>query len=286
MHSEHDLIKDTLCSIKSNICTVGSLSLFKIESGNGPLVILLHGITANAYIWEPVIEELAKNYRVVAIDQRGHGRSARPRDATYAAQDFASDVATLISSLSKEPAVIIGHSLGARNALVAGRLYPELVAGVVGIEFTPFIDSASFDALDKRVVSGWEGFSSLESVRDHLRAKYKYLPDEAIDRRAKHGFTVNSDGAYVPLANRNAIVLTSIGLREDLEPIVRDLDVPALLVRGSESRFISQKAFEKTRRLRPDLSTLVVAGADHYVPEEAPQTLARSIEMFISNLKM
>lgn len=275
-----------MCSIKSNFCRVGSLNLFKIESGNGPLVLLLHGITANAYIWEAVIGELAKDYRVVAIDQRGHGRSARPRDSTYAAHDFAGDVAKLISSLSEKPAVIVGHSLGARNALVAGRLYPELVAGVVAIEFTPFIDSASFDTLDKKVVTGWEGFTSLESVRDHLRAKYKYLPDEAIDRRAKHGFTVNSDGAYVPLADRKAIVLTCNGLREDLEPIVRDLDVPALLVRGSESRFISQKAFDKTRGLRPDLATLVVANTDHYVPEEAPQTLARSIEMFISSLKV
>ena len=275
-----------MCSIKSNICSVGSLNLFKIESGNGPLVLLLHGITANAYIWEAVIGELAKNYRVVAIDQRGHGRSARPRDATYAACDFAGDVAKLISSLSEKPAVIVGHSLGARNALVAGRLYPELVAGVVAIEFTPFIDSASFDTLDKRVVTGWEGFISIESVRDHLRAKYKYLPDEAIERRAKHGFTVNGEGAFVPLADRNAIVLTCNGLREDLEPIVRDLDVPALLIRGSQSKFISQEVFEKTRRLRPDLATLVVANTDHYVPEEAPQTLARSIETFIGNLKV
>ena len=99
--------------------------LFAVEAGAGPPVICLHGITANAYVWLPVMERLAADYRVVAIDQRGHGRSDRP-DSGYAAGDFAADVVALIEALGA-PAVLIGHSLGARNALAAATAAPDAV---------------------------------------------------------------------------------------------------------------------------------------------------------------
>ena len=50
--------------------------------------------------------------------------------------------------------VLVGHSLGARNAIVAGAMRPDAIAGVIAIEFTPFIDMAAFDALDTRVPAG------------------------------------------------------------------------------------------------------------------------------------
>ena len=72
--------------------------LFAVEAGSGRPVICLHGITANAYVWLPVMERLAADYRVVAIDQRGHGRSDRLASG-YAAGDFAADIVALIEAL-------------------------------------------------------------------------------------------------------------------------------------------------------------------------------------------
>src|SRR5262249_40385976 len=119
--------------------------LFAVEAGGGAPVICLHGITANAYVWLPVMERLAADHRVVAIDQRGHGRSDRPASG-YAAGDFAADIVALIEGLGA-PAIVIGHSLGARNALAAAIAAPDAVAAVVAIDFVPFIEEAVFSSL-------------------------------------------------------------------------------------------------------------------------------------------
>src|SRR5918994_3515725 len=111
--------------------------------------LCLHGITANAHVFEPMAELLAARFRITSIDQRGHGRAPKPATG-YAAEHYAQDIDDLLS----EKTLLIGHSLGARNALVAGARYPEKVAAVVAIDFTPFIEAQVFEALDSRVEGG------------------------------------------------------------------------------------------------------------------------------------
>ncbi|MDP3768967.1 MAG: alpha/beta fold hydrolase, partial [Dehalococcoidia bacterium] len=65
--------------------------LSTLERGDGPPCVLLHGITANACVWDPIALRLAERYHVVAVDQRGHGQSDKP-EAGYAAADFVADI--------------------------------------------------------------------------------------------------------------------------------------------------------------------------------------------------
>jgi len=83
--------------------------------------------------------------RCIAVDQRGHGLSDKP-ETGYGAKDLAADVVALIKALGAGPAFIVGHSLGARNGVEAAVMAPELVRGVVAIDFTPYIEA---DVLDQ-----------------------------------------------------------------------------------------------------------------------------------------
>ena len=252
--------------------------IFSIEAGRGPPVLLLHGITANAYVWEPVAERLSRSFRVIAIDQRGHGRSGRPAGAGYSAEHYAEDVADVIDALALGPALVVGHSLGARNALVAGALHPDKICAVAAIEFTPFIEPRVFDALEARVEGGDRRFSSLAEVRRYLGQRYPLLPEAAIARRAEYGYARLRDGSFAPLADASAMARTCKGLRAELAPAVRALGVPCLLVRGAASKVVSEVAFDRTAALRPDFATLVVENADHYVHEESPGIIAHAVE--------
>ena len=64
--------------MRSQLYELTTTSIFAIDAGHGPLVVCMHGITANAYVFEPIMALLAGDFRVVSIDQRGHGRSGRP----------------------------------------------------------------------------------------------------------------------------------------------------------------------------------------------------------------
>lgn len=216
-------------------------------------------------------ERLAARFRIVSIDQRGHGRAAKPATG-YAAADYARDIRDRLT----ETTVLIGHSLGARNALVAGARYPQKVAAVVAIDFTPFIEREVFDALDERVEGGNRAFSSLDEVRAYLQQRYPRLPADAVERRALHSFEC-VDGKWRPLALPAAMRQTCAGLREDLTPFLKSIRVPVLLLRGADSKLVSREAWAKTKALRPDLPAHEVAGADHYVPEEQPAAVAAAV---------
>jgi 2-(acetamidomethylene)succinate hydrolase len=216
-------------------------------------------------------ELLAARFRIISIDQRGHGRAAKPATG-YAAEDYARDIHDRLS----EKTVLIGHSLGARNALVAGARYPEKVAAVVAIDFTPFIEREVFDALDARVNAGDRVFSSLDEVRAYLKGRYPRLPADAIERRARHSFEC-AEGKWQPLALRAAMRETCSRLRDDLSPFLKRIEVPVLLLRGADSKLVSREAWAKTKALRPDLPAHEIAGADHYVPEEQPAAVAAAV---------
>jgi 2-(acetamidomethylene)succinate hydrolase len=258
----------------------GEVTLYCRTAGTGPPVLFCHGITACAAVWDPVLVRISKQFTVVAIDQRGHGRSSKPATG-YTAADYARDLLRLVEVIGLGPAVVVGHSLGARNALVAAAQAPGLIAGAVAIDFTPYIEEHVLAELDRRVRAGSRRFASRQEVVAYLRERYPRLPDDAIQRRARHGYTAD-DGGLRPLAEPHAMAQTLAGLREDLAPALRALRVPALLIRGADSRLVSPAAWLHTRQQHPDVQQLVIDGADHYVPEEAPDQVSDTAMEFVS----
>jgi len=257
--------------MKAQAYPLRTTPVFGISAGSGPLVICLHGITANAYVFEPIVRLLADDHHVVSIDQRGHGRSGRP--SGYDADDFAEDIAALVEHLAAGSALLLGHSLGARNALVAAVRHPAHVRGVVAVDFTPFIEPTVFDELETRVNGGDRVFADLRGVEAYLAQRYPRLPRDAIERRARYGYR-ETEGGYRPFADASAMSRTCTGLRAPLDAVLRNIDRPALIARGAHSRLVSPAAWARTRELRPDIAAVEIDGADHYVPEERPDAIA------------
>jgi 2-(acetamidomethylene)succinate hydrolase len=269
-------------NVKSHCVSTGKINLHVRETGAGPLVVFLHGITANAAVWDPVLLALQDGFRVVGVDQRGHGLSDKPTQG-YGGEDYARDLLGLVHAMGGAPAIVVGHSLGARNGVVAATLQPELIAGVVAIDFVPFIEDEVLLALETRVKGGDRTFASVDEIVAYLASRYPLMPGDALQRRAAHGYRRVGD-VFHALADPKAMALTAEGLREDLEPAMSSVRKPVLLVRGAESKLVSVAAFERTKQLRPDLPTLVVPGTDHYVPEEAPGVVSQAIRDFAQTL--
>jgi cis-3-alkyl-4-acyloxetan-2-one decarboxylase len=103
------------------------------ETGSGQTVVLLHGIGRTGQVWQHVVEQLRdKQYRAVAFDLLGFGRSPKPGWSEYTVDDHASAV---IASLTKlrhdEPVIIVGHSMGCLVAVRVARRRPDLVKHMV-----------------------------------------------------------------------------------------------------------------------------------------------------------
>ena len=262
-------------SIRMHRIDTGRIALNVREIGQGTPAIFLHGITSNAAVFDPLLLNLKNHYRCIAVDQRGHGFSDKPDDG-YGAKDYAEDLVALIKTLNSGCAIIVGHSLGARNGIEAAAMSPELIKCVVAIDFTPFIEKEVFDALETRVNAGDRVFKSREEIEAYLHDRYPLMPPDAVKRRAMSAYR-EVDGGLRPLASARAMALTAAGLRDDLEPAFRSVQRPVLVVRGALSKLVSAAALEKSRLLRPDLPVLVVDSVDHYVNEEAPDVITKAI---------
>ncbi len=119
------------------------------QAGNGPVVVLIHGITSHSATWERVMPELAGAFTVVAPDLIGHGASAKPR-GDYSLGAHASGVRDLLLTLGHDRATFVGHSLGGGIAMQLSYQFPELCerlvlvdSGGLGRDVSPLLRAAS-----------------------------------------------------------------------------------------------------------------------------------------------
>ena len=109
--------------------TAGTLQYVEQGDRSGMPVVLLHGVTDSWHSFEPVLPYLPPTMRAFALTQRGHGDSARP--ARYRTREFAADVAAFLDALGLESAVVVGHSMGATNAMGFAIDHPRRTAALV-----------------------------------------------------------------------------------------------------------------------------------------------------------
>jgi pimeloyl-ACP methyl ester carboxylesterase len=123
-------------------------------AGDGPVIVLLHGITSTMATWKPVLPWLAERYTVVAPDLLGHGESAKPR-GDYSLGAHASGVRDLLAVLGHRRATVVGHSLGGGIAMQFAYQFPErterlvlVSSGGLGPEVHPLLRAATLPGAD------------------------------------------------------------------------------------------------------------------------------------------
>ncbi len=120
-----------------------------LAAGDGPLVVLIHGVTGTCDHWGTVAPMLAQRFGVVAPDLLGHGESAKPR-GDYSLGAFASGIRDLLVALGHTKATIVGHSLGGGIAMQFAYQFPErcerlvlVSSGGLGEEVHPVLRAAT-----------------------------------------------------------------------------------------------------------------------------------------------
>jgi pimeloyl-ACP methyl ester carboxylesterase len=102
--------------------------------GNGPMtLVFVHGWSCDRTYWRHQMDDLQRDYRVVALDLAGHGASGKGRTA-WSIPNFGNDVAAVVKQLDARNVVLIGHSLGGPVVVEAGLQLPDRVVGVIGVD--------------------------------------------------------------------------------------------------------------------------------------------------------
>jgi pimeloyl-ACP methyl ester carboxylesterase len=135
-------------------CTIHGYRRAFVCFGNGPALLLIHGIGDSSDTWQPVLDELGRHHTVVAPDLLGHGRSEKPR-ADYSIAAYANGMRDLLSVLEIDRVTVIGHSLGGGVAAQFAYQFPErcerlvlVDSGGVGRSVSPFLRLATVPGVE------------------------------------------------------------------------------------------------------------------------------------------
>jgi pimeloyl-ACP methyl ester carboxylesterase len=252
------------------------------QVGEGPDVVMVHGITGNLAVWHlHIVPALADRFRMLTYDLRGHGLTETPPSG-YSPDGMAEDLLDLLDALEVERPVVVGHSYGADVALYLAARHPERVSEVIAIE-------SALPAMEQvRRHDDWVGWSywvtALEgaglSVPPERRTDLRYLLRATIDMPKKWGPLKGLPRNPKPLLR----LLEDTSLPEEYREVgtltlerVRTLQTPVVLMYAEHSAFVD--TFEYLREHLPHAHPVLLPRTQwgHFGPLEQPEEVARQI---------
>jgi pimeloyl-ACP methyl ester carboxylesterase len=260
-----------------------------VKVGEGPALLLLHGLGCDHTTWEPVIDALARRYTVIAPDLLGHGLSDKPR-ADYSVGGYANGMRDLLTVLGIDKATVVGHSFGGGVAMQFAYQFPErtermllVASGGLGPEVSPSIRAITTPGFH-HVMSvltlpgvrhaGMAGLralsrSPLKLARDFDEVAVIY--DSFKDPSARHAIrhvvraVVDWRGQIVTMADR--AYLTEA--------------MPMCVIWGRDDRVIPVDHANNAARLAPKARVEVIPNAGHFPHKDHPQRFAKIVHEFI-----
>jgi esterase len=254
--------------------TVGGLRLrVRDWGGAGRPFLALHGAAAHAHWWDPVAPHLAPRLRVLALDWRGHGRSAWPRPPAYRAEDFAAELAGVIDRLGLEDVIVAGHSMGGQNALSFAAWHLDRLARLVVVDARPHVNMERLRAFQRRPPREQTEFPTLGAAlaRFRLRPAETLASPELLRAIARRGVTRLPSGRW-----RYSFDPACEGTRVPVDawPLLPEITVPTLVVRGEHSRVLERDVALRMTKALPRGTLEEIPGAHHHVTLDAPRALA------------
>ncbi len=262
----------------SSFVTVNGVRMHLTEAGAGRPLLLLHGLGANADAMREEIASLARSFRVIAPDLRGHGRSDRP--AAYTLADHVQDVLALLDDLGLDRADVMGVSMGSYVAQALAVAAPERVSGLVLVvtKASGLTSStarylaehaAEVAGLTPEQVRLWLGD---RMFAPHTPMGVKEAFAELTTEQARAGLTLTPP--QLEAANR---ALEGFDFRRDLPR----LHVPTLVVSGRHDVLNPPDAGEEVARLIPGARFEVLENSGHLATLEETARLTGLVETFL-----
>ena len=259
------------------------------EAGEGPVIVLVHGITSTSATWERVMPALAKRFTVIAPDLLGHGGSAKPR-GDYSLGAYASGVRDLLITLGHERATFVGHSLGGGVAMQLAYQFPERCERLV------LIDSGGLGS-EVNLLLRSATLPGAEFVLPLLASQPLLNAGRGVGRLfGRLGLRVHTDieemaRGHASLADREARAAFVHTLRTIMDPAGQRVNandrlylaeqVPFLIIWGRRDRIIPVAHAHVAHEHVPSSRLEIFEDAGHFPHVDDPQRFIEVLEDFV-----
>jgi len=251
-----------------------ALELACEDIGNGPPVVILHGLFGSSKNWRSVARALATGYRVLCVDLRNHGASPWADGMAYT--DMASDVRALITAKRLESPLLVGHSMGGKTAMVLALEDGAALGGLVVVDIAPV-------AYGDRMTSYVAAMNGLDTAAVSTRSQaqrmmLQVLPDAGdvafllqnlVPRNEHFEWRLNlaAIGAAIPELSSFPAHLGNARFRG-----------PTTLIRGTRSDYVTPPDLPHFAAMFPALQDCPIDGAGHWVHADRPAEFVAAVQ--------
>jgi pimeloyl-ACP methyl ester carboxylesterase len=249
---------------------------FLDTGGPGPVIVLLHGLAGYGAEWQATIKHLAPSWRVLALDQRGHGRSTR-RPGDLSRKAYADDVMAVLDAAGvMEPVVLIGQSMGAHTAMWAAARSPGRIGRLVMIEGDVGGGGEAALAGLREALEGWPA-----PFADRDAAITFFGGESEVSRAWAAGLEARPGGLW-PRWDLEVMVQTMEPvLLEEAWPVWASVTQPTLMVLGERGTIDVGRA-RRMLELSPETRLVTIPDAGHDVHLEQTAAWLRELDLFLA----
>ncbi len=260
--------------------------------GEGAAIVLLHGLSSQSHIFDLVAPLLSDNFRVVALDQRGHGESDKPSNG-YDFDNVTADLHAFLDAMEFRQAIIVGHSWGGNVALEFGARYPDRVDGLVLVD-GGFLDiqarsEMTWERTEKQLAPPNFIGTPVEKFKTMIKEYAGKLWTQDIETVILQNFQVMPDQTVRPrLSFENHMKILRAMWEQRPPQLYPKINCPVLMIPAQSSQ-ADERGFNEAKRRNVAIAQKALAQSEtiwfkdtvHDVPLHRPRKLAGVIARFV-----
>jgi pimeloyl-ACP methyl ester carboxylesterase len=243
--------------------------LHYLDAGQGPVIVLVHGLGSSSAVWRDDIGVLAKTYRVIAPDLPGYGKSDRPR-ADYSVDYHAAVLKEFIDTLGESKVAVAGNSMGGWIAAVFALNNPGRVSHLILVDSAGLRRSTSPPVSLNPATKEEQKALLLALYADPSRVTEKMINDEWEYRR---DIRATVQATLATLKTRTPL----------LDGRLKDIKTPTLIIWGKQDALIPLEFARRFAKGIPGSKLVVVAKAGHLPQVEQPAAFCRAVKGFVKS---
>lgn len=259
-----------------------TMKLFFRKYGEGPPIIILHGLFGQSDNWNTLAKKISENgYGVYAVDQRNHGLSPHSDEWNY--EVMAEDILEIIRQEELSNVILVGHSMGGKTAMQAALMEPGKIAKLIVVDIAPKKYEPHHDKVLEGLLSvDFRKAANRKEVEEQLK---RYIDNEGTLQFLLKNLYWKTATQLAWRFNLKVIAENYNIIADSFYPAGRKFEGATLFVRGEKSAYITEEDRAPILEIFPGAEIRTIPGAGHWIHAEKPLEFYNAVLEFIKSRK-
>jgi pimeloyl-ACP methyl ester carboxylesterase len=265
------------------------MKLFYRKYGNGPPLVILHGLYGSSDNWGTIAKDLADSFTVYIPDQRNHGQS--PHSDIHDYESMRDDLFELVNDLALKKFFLAGHSMGGKTAISFALMWPERLNGLLIADISPFTYESKKHSEYSHHSAILDAMSSLDLKVISVRTEAESVLKEKISSEKIRGLILKNLQRMPD--NTFTWKLNVVSLTKNLDKIMEGLErqtgfdqqitgFPVIFLKGGDSDYIPAKDYKDILHVFPAAEIIEIPGAGHWIQADKPDEVVKYLKRLLS----